>query len=313
MALFVYESPKNPLSYTKMALFVYENREAELERKSYICREMKRLLTLMALAIVLSACGNSSTGRKGGYTVDELWLRNGTNRIFGILYRPEGVKKAPLVIVSHGYGGTHQAGKAYADALAPLGYAVYCYDFCGGSNDSRSDGETTGMSIFSEAQDLKSVMDALSKEDYIDKEHITLIGESQGGMVSSLVAAERGSAIERLVLIYPALCIKDDWVGMYPALSDMPQEVDFWGLKLSHAYLEGLYDLDVYPTISQYEGPVSIYHGDKDQVVNLSYSERAKEAYRNATLTVLPGEGHGFSAKAQQEVIAAICQSLKGK
>ncbi|MBP3257979.1 MAG: alpha/beta hydrolase [Bacteroidales bacterium] len=275
---------------------------------------MKRLFSLLlALAIVLPSCGSNPGGVSGSYTADELWLQNGSNRIFGILYRPEGVEKAPVVIVSHGYGGTHQAGKDYAEALAPMGYAVYMYDFCGGSNHSRSDGKTTQMSIFSEAGDLKAVIDALGEKEYIDGDYVTLIGESQGGMVSSLVAAERGSDIERLILIYPALCIKDDWVKMYPALSDMPQEVDFWGMKLGHAYLEGLYDLDVYKTISQYEGPVSIFHGDKDQVVSVSYSERAKEAYKNATLTVLPGEGHGFSAKARKGVIAAICQTLSGK
>lgn len=275
---------------------------------------MKRLFSLLlALAIVLPSCGSNPGGVSGSYTADELWLQNGSNRIFGILYRPEGVEKAPVVIVSHGYGGTHQAGKDYAEALAPMGYAVYMYDFCGGSNHSRSDGKTTQMSIFSEAGDLKAVIDALGDKEYIDGDHVTLIGESQGGMVSSLVAAERGSGIERLILIYPALCIKDDWVKMYPALSDMPQEVDFWGMILGHAYLEGLYDLDVYKTISQYEGPVSIFHGDKDQVVSVSYSERAKEAYKNATLTVLPGEGHGFSAKARKGVIAAICQTLSGK
>ena len=275
---------------------------------------MKRLFSLLlALAIVLPSCGSNPGGVSGSYTADELWLQNGSNRIFGILYRPEGVEKAPVVIVSHGYGGTHQAGKDYAEALAPMGYAVYMYDFCGGSNHSRSDGKTTQMSIFSEAGDLKAVIDALGEKEYIDGDHVTLIGESQGGMVSSLVAAERGSDIERLILIYPALCIKDDWVKMYPALSDMPQEVDFWGMKLGHAYLEGLYDLDVYKTISQYEGPVSIFHGDKDQVVSVSYSERAKEAYKNATLNVLPGEGHGFSAKARKGVIAAICQTLSGK
>lgn len=275
---------------------------------------MKRLFSLLlTLAIILPSCGSNPGSAGGSYTADELWLQNGSNRIFGILYRPEGVEKAPVVVVSHGFGGTHQFGEAYAEALAPLGYAVYCYDFCGGSNFSRSDGKTTQMSIFSEAGDLKAVIDALGDKEYIDGDHVTLIGESQGGMVSSLVAAERGSDIERLILIYPALCIKDDWVKMYPALSDMPQEVDFWGMILGHAYLEGLYDLDVYKTISQYEGPVSIFHGDKDQVVSVSYSERAKEAYKNATLTVLPGEGNGFSAKARKGVIAAICQTLSGK
>lgn len=270
---------------------------------------MRRLLSFfLSLVLLLPSCWSQS-GR-GVFTAEELWLQNGANRIYGILYRPQGVEKAPLVIVSHGYGGSHQFGKAYAEALAPMGYAVYCYDFCGGSNSSRSDGKTTEMSIFSEAEDLKAVMDGLGEKEFIDPDHLTLLGESQGGMVSALVAAERGPVVESLILIYPAFCIKDDWVKMYPSLSDMPEEVNFWGLELSHAYLEGLYDLDVYGTISRYEGPVSIFHGDRDQVVNVSYAERAEEAYKRATLTVLPGEGHGFSPEAKTQVIEAITKLL---
>ena len=273
---------------------------------------MKRLfILLITLTAVLPSCGSNPGSAKVSFTTEELWLQNGSNRIFGLLYRPDGVEKAPLVVISHGFGGSHQFGKAYAEALAPMGCAVYCYDFCGGSNVSRSDGETTRMSIFSEAGDLKAVIDGLCSQDGIDGAHVTLIGESQGGMVSALVAADSPSDIDRLILIYPALCIKDDWVKMYPALSDMPEEVDFWGMKLGHAYLEGLYDLDVYRNISRYEGPVAIFHGDRDQVVNLSYSERAKEAYKKATLTVLPGEGHGFSPDAQARVIKAVQDLLK--
>ena len=267
---------------------------------------MKRLLPLLAV-LVFASC----TQKVYTYSCEELCFNNGDKSIYGLFYRPDGVKKAPLVIISHGFGGTHQFGKAYAEALAPLGYAVYCYDFCGGSNWSKSEGETVNMSIFSEAEDLKAVLDGFCGKDYINARHITLIGESQGGMVSALVAAEKKDKIERLILIYPALCIKDDWVKMYPALEDMPIEVDFWGMKLGHAYLEGLYDLDVYGTISQYAGPVHIFHGDQDQVVNISYSERAEKEYKNASLTILPGEGHGFTPAAQEKVIEAIKELLK--
>lgn len=258
---------------------------------------------------MLVSCG-SPAKKAGTYSEEELWLSNGNKRIFGVLYRPDGVEKAPLVVVSHGFGGSYQFGAAYAEALAPKGYAVYCYDFCGGSNFSRSDGNTADMSIFTEKEDLKAVIKGLCEKEFIDPEHIILIGESQGGMVSALTAAECRDAIERLILIYPAFCIKDDWVKMYPALEDMPEEVDFWGIKLSHKYLEGLYELDVYATASQYEGPVAIFHGDQDPVVNVSYARQAQAAYKQATLTVLPGEGHGFSPEAQQKVIADILKLL---
>lgn len=267
---------------------------------------LNRLLPLLT-ALLLTGC----THYPCEYAREDLSLTSGEKSVYGVLYRPKITRKAPLVVISHGFGGTHQFGTAYAEALAPLGYAVYCYDFCGGSNWSRSEGKTSEMSIFSEAGDLKAVVNELCEKSFIDSKHITLIGESQGGMVSALVAAERKSHIERLILIYPAFCIKDDWVKMYPALEDMPEEVDFWGMKLGRAYLKGLYDLDVYGAIKEYKGPVSIFHGDKDQVVNLSYAERASEVYENATLTVLPGEGHGFRPEAQKQVIGAIKELLR--
>ena len=61
----------------------------------------------------------------------------------------------PAVIFSHGFGGNYQVGTQYARGLAAKGYVVYCFDFCGGSPDSRSDGSTLEMSIFTEQKDLE--------------------------------------------------------------------------------------------------------------------------------------------------------------
>ena len=267
---------------------------------------MKKFFALLSLLLLMFSC----KGNPCAYSSEEMLIHSGGKEIFGVLYRPEGIKKAPLVVVSHGFGSSYRFETAYAEAIAPLGYAVFCYDFCGGSNFSKSSGSTTEMSIFTEAEDLKTVIDALGEKDFIDPGRIILIGESQGGMVSALVAAERKESIERMFLIFPAFCIKDDWIKMFPTLSDMPEEIDFWGIKLSHTYLEGLYGLDLYPTISQYEGPVTIFHGDNDQVVNVSYSEKAQDAYKNATLTVYPGEGHGFTPPVQAQTIKAITELL---
>ena len=260
----------------------------------------------MMCPLILSACGGPCS-----YTVSEESFHSDGKQIFAELYRPSVSRKVPLVIFSHGFGATYQSGKAYAEALAPLGYAVCCFDFCGGSPMSRSEGSTTQMSLFSEARDLKAVMDQLREKDFIDPGRIILMGESQGGMVSAMVAAERKESIERLILIYPAFCIKDDWVTKYPTLEDMPEEVDLWGMKLSRAYLKGLYELSVSGIMRQYEGPVAIFHGDQDQVVALSYSEEALKAYKNASLTVLPGEGHGFSPAGAAQTIEAIKELLR--
>ena len=49
-------------------------------------------------------------------------------------------------------------------------------------------------------------------------------------------------------------------------------------------------------SISRFERPVLIMHGDRDEVVPLSYSESAAEEYEEEKLEVFAGEIHGFTA-----------------
>ena len=66
--------------------------------------------------------------------------------------------------------------------------------------------------------------------------------------------------------------------------------------------------------ISKYTGPVKLIHGDEDSVVSLSYSERAVKSFKDASLTVMPGAGHGFgeedSTKARELTIEFIMKQL---
>ena len=43
------------------------------------------------------------------------------------------------------FSRTHEAMSGYALAIAKMGYAAYCFDFCGGSDKSKSDGKTDEM------------------------------------------------------------------------------------------------------------------------------------------------------------------------
>ena len=90
----------------------------------------------------------------------------------------------------------------------------------------------------------------------------------------------------------------------------MPEVVNSFGMQLGRAYVEGLYDLDVYGRISKYTGPVQILHGDQDRLVPISYSEKAHEAYKNSSFKVMPGAGHGFRGEVQQEAIGIIKEFL---
>ena len=104
------------------------------------------------------------------YKSSTLKVKRGKKTIYGKIFLPETKKKKkfPTVIYSHGFGGNYEYGVDYAKALAKKGYAVYCFDFCGGSPDSRSSGSTLDMSIFTEQKDLEAVIESLKKKKYVN-------------------------------------------------------------------------------------------------------------------------------------------------
>jgi len=81
--------------------------------------------------------------------------------IYGVSYVPNIDKKYPIVIFSHGFNGTNRDFSMYGQYLAEKGIGSYCFDFCGGSVNSKSSLKTTEMTIFSEKEDLSAVIDAI--------------------------------------------------------------------------------------------------------------------------------------------------------
>ena len=133
----------------------------------------------------------------------EMSCQNRTT-IFGLLYTPvEYDGKLPAVILSHGYNSSHRELLDMAECLAQKGFAAYCYDFCGGSAVSKSGGSSLDMSIETEISDLIAVIKAISENDFIDTDRIYLYGESQGGFVSALTAAQMPNQIAGEVFCTP--------------------------------------------------------------------------------------------------------------
>ena len=243
---------------------------------------------------------------------DDLWISNGNRHLYGLLSRPTNTfGKMPLVIVSHGFNGTHVFGKNYIKAFNALGYQTYNFDFGCGSVSSRSDNNTVNMSIRDEVNDLKTIINYFKSRSDVDASNIILLGESQGGLVSALTASDCAKDISRLILVYPALCIPDNWKERYPKSENIPDTTQVWNVPIGKRFFSELYDINVYKTIGKYSGPVLIIHGDKDPVVPLSYSRRAENTYKNARLKVIPGAGHGFKSEELKISIMMMEDFLK--
>lgn len=230
------------------------------------------------------------------------------------VYAPECAdgEKLPVVIISHGYNGCGSDHESTARALAAAGICAVTHTFCGGSTRDKSGFPTGSMTLFTECEDLEAVIDAVKKTDLADGGRIALYGESQGGLVTALTAAKRADEIAAVGLLYPAFCIPDNWRAAFPNVRDIPESVDFWGMRLGRDFFVTLRGIDVWGTVGRYGGRVLIMHGTDDRVVPLEYAERAARTYRNARLTVYEGEGHGFSHDGVRRVNAELAEFFGG-
>ena len=264
--------------------------------------------------VVATVAPTKAVDKNAVYTTKETEVSctNDGKNIYGAMTVPNGMEgKIPTVIISHGYNGSYKATDALAKYLGEHGIASYRYDFCGGSMYSESDGEMTDMSIVTEKDDLNRVVDFIKTLDYVDTDNLFLFGESQGGCVSAMAAAERVEEIKGLVLLYPALCIPDDAETKYPGLENVPETINFMGGTIGARYYTDLKGLDLYNDIAKYTKDVLIFHGDADALVKLSYSEEAVKVYQSAQLVVMKGAGHGFGSEDSKNSIAQTCEFVQ--
>lgn len=270
---------------------------------------MKRVLFVLVALLQLSFITASAQEQT-------LWLQYGSRRIFGRIHYPVNYAESqrhPVAIISHGFNATHHVGYNYFNELAQMGYICYAMDFPGGSVHSRSDNNTMHMSVRDEQHDVEAIVRYFQTRPDVDANRIILIGESQGGMVSALAAAAMPRAIERLVLIFPALCIPDNWHSYSIDVADAPDTVRIWNVPLGHHFLEALNGMDIYREIAAYKRPVLIVHGDADPVVPIDYSRRAVKTYRRASLHEIPNAGHGFRPEEQKLSLGWIREFLSEK
>ena len=252
----------------------------------------KKRLAAAVLVVLLLVAAAVYVLFRGGYTRSELIIEKDEKQIYGQLFRPgRGKAEYPLVILGHGYGGSYSDNLDYGQYLASNGIACYVFDFCGGSEDSRSSGSMENMSIWTEIEDMNDIVDFMLKEEWLQENGLFLAGKSLGGAVAALTGAERPEDVAGLILHYPYFVVP-------PA----------FGGDGSLYVVENVFD-----RISMYPGNVLIFNGDQDKYVHLEYTQQAVAAYKNAELIVLEGSGHGFHGKARDRVKEKMVSFVLGR
>lgn len=278
-------------------------------KKSYI------LATFFLIFLAFTSCygcasssassdsAESGTTEKSDYNYDmkEISVSYKGKSIYGRLYEPRGKQNPPLVILSHGFGGNLGNTEDYAVSFAQKGFASYAFDFCGGGYGSKSSGKMTEMSVLTEAADLSAVLDFFKNYSGIDSEKIFLFGESQGGFVSTYVAAELAEDVAALIAFYPAYVLQDDSKARNPNPESGSETQNIMGMTVGKIYDVDAQSFDIYDVMKNYAGKVLIVHGTADSIVPLSYSERAEKTFSDANLITIPGANHGFYGSAKEK------------
>ena len=273
-------------------------------------------VTILALILTCAGFAEGAGETAMDYRTEEIWCQNGTDSIYGIAYIPDTNAKVSLVIFSHELGNNHESGIRYAERLAQNGYAVYIFDFRGGSApgmQNRSSGTSHEMSVLTEASDLESVLEAAKGWSFVDRGRVFLLGGSQGGLVTIIAGSRHQDEIAGMILMYPALSAKEDHsVNRYQTKEDVPEDVGLFGgwMHVGSNYITDLWDVDFNAVLASYSGKVLLLHGDRDGTVPLHWSEDASQIIPDCEFHVISGGGHEFFGQPFEEAIAYILSYL---
>ncbi len=216
-------------------------------------------------------------------------------------------EKCPIVIFSHGFGGdmSFHLFDPLLKSLNQTGIGVIRFDFngCG-----QSEGKFEDMTVTNEIDDLINVI-AYAQQLSVTK-NISLLGHSQGGVVTSMVAGRCGfPQIECEVLLSAAAVLRDD------ALRGMTHggHFDPWhlyensytvggGKTIGRPYIQSAMTLPIYETAANYSGPALVINGMADVVVPYTYAERYHSVLTNSSIQLIPGEDHSYNTTPEHTI-----------
>lgn len=260
---------------------------------------------LFVLLMIFSSpiAGASAPENASSVITENRWLERDGQKIYGKLFLPEETDAPlPLVILSHGLGSDHRIMEPYAESFAENGFAAFVFDYIGGSEESMSDGNMTGMSVLTEAEDLSCILQSFRSDSRFSEDEIFLFGGSQGGFISAYAAGKHPDEIAGLVLLYPAFNLQDICRKLVSDADEIPDSVVIGEHTVGSLYIRDMLTFDIYEVLRQYPGPVLLFHGTADPYVPLAYTQRAGQVLADARVVIIEGAEHGFDGEDRNRV-----------
>lgn len=220
--------------------------------------------------------------------------------------RPPGGGLFPAVIVHPEGGKTADDMQGILWDLAGRGYVAIAADY-----ERLLDGAyRRNMFVWRSDADALAILDIARGYAEVDPERIGLLGFSQGGIYSLLLAAHAPERVHAVVAYYP--------VTDFPVFLSRPRiawsPVGWWFRRESGAKSDAEYDrmlrtASPYYVAEAITAPVLLIHGDRDTTAPLAESERMAERLRAlhkpVQLLVVPGGRHIFNFRQPREAALA--------
>ncbi len=239
-------------------------------------------------------------------STDTLRVQGHHGALSAVLQKPalaEG-QQCPLVLFCHGFGGSKEGPlfQNITDTLQAHGIASIRFDFNG---HGQSEGAFEQMTVPNEVIDAQRIYEYAQQLPYVSS--LSIVGHSQGGVVSAMLAGTLGTdAFRTVVLMAPAAVLREDAIRgntfgkMYDPLNP-PATIDLgYGRKLGAEYVKTAFSLPIYETAAQYQGPALILHGNADRIVPYTYGERFHRLWPQSEYLLMQGYDHGFGPNLKQ-------------
>ena len=152
-------------------------------------------LKMMLCGILISLVGSMLNAQTIKMKTDTLELDGPNGKLHKIITTPliQNDNKGAMVIVMHGLMSSSEESliQTMAEKLNKAGIATLRFDFNG---HGKSGGNFIDMTVPKEIEDAKMIIDYVEKLNQYSS--ISLVGHSQGGVVTSMVAGELADKID---------------------------------------------------------------------------------------------------------------------
>lgn len=251
------------------------------------------------ISLLLSAlCCTTAFGQA---QIQDFEIQGACGKLVGRISLPQTVSdKYPTAILCHGLTGTmdQQVLVALSDSLLQRGVATVAFDFNG---HGKSEGRLVDMSLDNELEDFNKVFDFVMAQSWVDRGNVSIAGHSQGGMICSVAAGEKGCGkIRSVLLLAPAACIHTmmkggNFFGSTFDPENIPDSLRFWGGPyVGKEYVKSALETDALGSISKYHGPVMVIQGSLDAKELIADAKKYPDYAVDCKYEFLDGFGHVF-------------------